>query len=482
MEISSRPVLTDRIMVNITPNIKEDLLYENEKGELSLRNKSNQAITDLLIENRKIKNLGFKVFEDRYKNKHQDVIIKTKWDYVSNIRIDCYAPFRISLTFNFIRYLRHIIFNDDRYKQYFDFEYDKKIMLDDDNFINYENWKNWDYGLVGNLEKDLKQHFIEIAQEVLFELCPVVDLNYENVTVNEIEFNRDYYCGKNRAKEVIWLLGKFIHTADGERYQRKIESIALDHKAPPIVRKEGLSHPKKNAGESLQFKIAEGLYFKFYHKDRDHIRAEITAKKGFLKRKFKIKRVYSFDKKLKTIDSSRQLDKIHKAMEKFTKDIFKKADVEGLIKKIHDDNSRLLDYHITDKIFDFLDRYDPELLDVLTSAINGFVVSDERSKLRIKKDPNLKILHYRVYDGNGNYVYNYDPVKSLEQKNEMIRKRFAKPYPVKFVDRYEQFKIEHRKQKDLKKSLIYQKRKLARTIKEVDKYGIPNAYSFFTKN
>ncbi len=485
LKIDSRPVLPDRLQLIVTPDIKE-LLYEDEKGKLNIRNNINDEISKNLSNNAKVK--GYKrkpVYDDKssYKKKHYEFLIPSQYDYITKIYLDCWNVFHIALTVNVIRYIRSILKSDpERYD--FDMEYDEKIKLDDDNFLNKQNWKGWNDALIGQWIDELHNHILDIANQIMYEIYPLFDYHYCNITVKEIEMNQDVYVGKNNSLTIMSLILHNITNKRGKKFTSDLEVISSYSRVPKVENDKGITLKQKNACHSVQFQIGNSLYYKLYRKDKDHIRAEITAKNKFVKNRFEKKYVYDFDNNLKKIDRSCKLEKILPAMKQLSKDIFKESKLNDFINNLVEEEKKLLDQHRISKLYDFLDQSEMyELMTIIDSVLNDMPIpkryknnNDEKVISYMRRNKEMKKNFYRKYDKKGNYDLIYDPKKAMKKRQEMINKRYAKPEVWKVKDYHEQDHILRNKQKNLQKSVINQKRKLARTMYEVDKYGLPNSF------
>jgi len=480
LKISSRPALPDRIQLVITPKIL-DLLHGDENNKRSMKNDINKKLSEILINNGKEKGFEKKpYFKDDNRNAHYTFKIDSEYDYISKIHIDCYAPFHIALTLNFNRYLRSILLSDPE-KYNFDIEYDKKIKLDADNYINKEIWKGWNDALIGQLLHDLKSHILRISDKIMYDIYSLFEHKYENVTVKQIEMCKDYFVGNNQSLTISELLNKHIHTAYGQRFINDIESTSYYHRVPKIKIDDGFSCKHKNECSSIQFQIGNNLFYKIYRKDKDHIRCEITAKNKFIKNRFKTKYEYGFDKNLKYTNNSSDIYKILPSMKKLSKDIFKGSNFENFVSKMYDQNKRLLDTHKINIVNDFLEKSKQyELQHIIDCVANDVQITNAAAISYLKRHRDVRLNFYRSYNGNGRSSYIYDPVKAMNQRNEMIQKRLAKPNVINVIDEHKIKKIYQRKQNNLVKSLNDQKRKFARTMDEVEKYKLPNQYDFFS--
>ena len=138
--------------------------------------------------------------------------------------MDAFHPFTVYFKINFIRLLR------SRIKTGFKPVYDKKILLDEDNYLNYENWPYWDNNLVYGLLNELNDNCLNVATETLNHLLPGHQLEYKTVTINQVETNVDYYVGRNNSLFVMDEFAKFIFSNDGKNFVKDMGSIAVKHR------------------------------------------------------------------------------------------------------------------------------------------------------------------------------------------------------------------------------------------------------------
>ena len=142
LEVISRSVLPDRIQVSITPDFMSIYDYNDKKLVLKTKYKD---YSNILIQNCKLKKYENNRYRDKKDRLHYMINIPCDIDYVSNVRLDAFDPFTFSFKFNFIRFLRSKVVNQ------IDINYDKSILLDEDNYISNKVWKSWDNKLVYDL-------------------------------------------------------------------------------------------------------------------------------------------------------------------------------------------------------------------------------------------------------------------------------------------------------------------------------------------
>jgi len=78
-------------------------------------------------------------------------------------------------------------------------------------------------------------------------------------------------------------------------------------------------------------------------------------------------------------------------------------------------------------LHDFYLRVNPEMISVIDSVLNHVPLVEHDAIMFLRKHPNMRRQFVRVYDGNGNWFYNWDPVKAEYLRNDMIKNRYAKP-------------------------------------------------------
>ena len=127
-----------------------------------------------------------------------------------------------------LRLIRSKIINTDGFNK----KYDKEVLLDEDNYLNYENWPYWDNNLISDTINQLPELCINIAKKSLFLLLPCHEITYDNVTVNEIETNIDYYMGCNNSLDFMKKFSEWIEKPNGNGFKKDICEIAVKHRCP----------------------------------------------------------------------------------------------------------------------------------------------------------------------------------------------------------------------------------------------------------
>lgn len=411
IEVHERPVVFDRIQCHVTPDYVDT---DNEEFK---------KLTDPAIATRKLFGYKHDYFKDRKSNSHY--IVKLPDDperpYIKNIRVDLYHPFTVAFKLNFIRLLRHKLKDNPNFRN----DYDRYILLDEDNYINYEIWPYWNNNLVSDILNNFSNLCIEIADQSMCMLLPYHYILYENVTVTQLETNIDFYVGRNNSLCVSKQYSRFILSDEGDEFRKDLGSIALKCHVPDSDFDDRIDAREKNSCHSVGFQISKDLYFKIYRKDKDHVRAELMFNKGYLQRKFKKKYVDDYGNK--RVSSSRNIDKISRPVLEFSKSFFKKIDLPSVFHNITSDDSHLVVLNQLQDLYDFYRRSNPEMIPIINSIVNHVPLVEQDAIMFLRKHPGMRRQFVRVYDGNGRWFYNYNPEKAEVLRNEMIKNRFVKP-------------------------------------------------------
>jgi len=435
IEVHERPVLLDRIQVTITPNYS-DVFDLNEKlpnGRYNLFEKY-EKYKDLIIANGKLhKSEGYKVETSFSKGKFQYFIVLPESetpDYVTNVKISPFAPFVIAMKINFIRLLRHRLKDDPSFRH----DYDKYILLDEDNYLNYENWPYWNSGIVSSLLNDLNDICMEVADLAMYQLMPFYEIPYCNVVVSQIEANIDFYVGRNSSLFVSKRYSRFVYSDDGEDFKKQILATAVKCHVPDDNFKNDIESKEKNSCHSVGFQISKDLYFKIYRKDLDHVRAELMFNKGFLQRKFGRKYKDKYGNEKTTV--SRNVKRIVKPVMEFSKSFFKQIDLTDIFYNILSEKRNVVSLNQLNDLHDFYLKSQPEMITVIDSIVNNVPVVNPEIIAFLRKHPKMRRQFVRMYNGNGRWIYVYDPIKAEQLRNEMVKNRYVKPKSMKKQKRY----------------------------------------------
>lgn len=370
--IIERPVIPDRIQVNITPKFNSIYDYYLEEKEFFIKMEF-ENYKDLIIKNCKLKKLETKKFRSKGKFKYM-ANIPSDIPYISDIKVSALPPFSISFKLNFIRLLR------EKIKQYpnFNNEYDKQIKLDEDNYISNKIWKNWDTNLISNLLNDLNEICLKIADKSMYYIIPYHSIQYENVTINQIETNIDYNVGTQKSLYFMNKISEFINTDKGTEFRKNIGEIALKHRIPYNLTSD-LTTIEKNETVSIQFQICKGLKAKIYRKTKDDIRFELTFKKTYLKRKFR-----KINEKKST---STNIKRIAKPVIEFSKDFFKEVDLISYLKEIEKSEKYNLVFYQLNPVYEHFRQTQPEINDIIDCLVNKKPITDKNTIKYIKNHP-----------------------------------------------------------------------------------------------
>ena len=403
VEIIQRPLLTDKLELSCSTKYlltKGSKQYQNiiEQNQDKLTYYS--SIFAIYLTDKK------KYHVDKKKNTNQynidvpkeDYI--TKYPYISHVRLRMDNPYTITFTFNFIRYLRYLIKQQDPAS--FNDEYDKQIYVHDDNYLNLQNWPNWDTQLIKQANKNIPDLSKQFSKYIIDQYIPDFTEEYKQLTIKAIEINKDYFVGSHNSGDVLHQLHKFIISAQGTEWIQSLKGRALaTYKA-----KNQRKYHKQAYGDlytpTLKFHVAQGIFFKIYRKTKDHIRFEVSYTKKFIVGKYK----------------THSYEDVQTKLRKITKEFFKHANFEEIIKQSIQNtyNDR---FSLVDDIYTFLDKHKPELSNIIDSVVNRAPIIDMETQNYIRKDKDLSTYFNRIYLGNGRRAFIYDDTRKHRiQKNK----------------------------------------------------------------
>jgi archaellin len=210
IEIHDRPVLFDRIQVNVTPDYM-----------IAQKVQSDNNLKTAMIDYAKIKRYHNSKFSNRDKFNYwiyldDEKELTDKYPFISTIRISAIPPFSVQYKFNFIRYIKYQLMSSNAIRK----EYDSTTLLDSDNFLNYEVWPYWDNDLIARSINNLESIMLEIANDVMRSLVSYgVTFEYQKVTVNALEVNIDYFVGCNMSLTFMSKIIDYMFTDDGREFR-----------------------------------------------------------------------------------------------------------------------------------------------------------------------------------------------------------------------------------------------------------------------
>lgn len=414
IEIHERPLLFDRIQVSVTPDYLK-----------SLNDINCEQYKDMIIANRKLHEYPFKYYNDKSGKGHYVVILpeNPKITYFSNVRVDAFHPFTVSFKLNFIRLLRDRLKDDPNFRS----GYDESIFLDENNYLNYENWPYWNINLVSAVTNELNDLCLKIADNSLYQVLPIHKVEYKNVSINQIETNKDYYVGCNLSLFVMNKYSSFIGSKDGIEFRKNIGEISARCRIPESSF-DSVCSVDKAESVSVQFEVTNGLHLKVYPKDKDHIRAELLFEKPFLRNKFKYYELNLDGRKNLNNPKSQSVNikRILVAVSEFSKDFMKYTDIESILYRLMSDRSSVAVLNQLQPLYEFWESAMPEINVINDCVINNISITDKKTIRFLRKYQKLKHKFIRNYNKRtGKYSYVCDPEKAEYNLNQMIG--FAKP-------------------------------------------------------
>jgi len=383
-EITLRPMLADRLQISTSVN------YQTELDNITYID----AITKAYLGFKKEYKIKFNKFSNNYYIELDKYLIPF-YSYLGKPQLRLGNPYTITTEFNFIRMIRNFIKDDKT----FNHSYDKKILINEDNYINNKIWRGWDAQLIKNLSKSIEGTCKSYAQEIIQFYVPDFDIEYKNVTLKHAEFNVDYNVGRNKSSEFLHELHHFIISSEGVEWIKKLNSYALNFYSAKDTNIKNINAYGDLYNPTLKFYIAKGIFFKIYRKTTDDIRLEITFEGNYIKRKLK-KQTFSF---------------VYPILRKIAKEFFKKANFEEILEKTRN-NCYADHFAIIDSMYGFLDGIYPELSYILDSICHGNALSNPEAIRFIRSHRNALDFFVPSYTKHGNRVYIFNPDEAHKPK------------------------------------------------------------------
>jgi len=383
-DIVKRMVLPDRIQVSVTPVIMSVYDYDCYSKRLILKSKY-KGYKDVLIANCKLNDYDSDRYRDSKNKFHYMINIPSDYEFISSIRLDAIDPFTFSFKFNFLRFLREFfVFNVD---------YDKQVLLDENNYIPVMVLDDKIVSRIYDLLSDLNNILIGYVNKIMFKFFPVFDIQYNRVTVNQIEFNVDYYVGTNESLYFMNRFSDFINSDYGIAFRNRVGAIALKHKIPFNLSSEN-TVVEKNESISIQFEICKGLKAKVYRKTRDHIRFEFTFEKSYLRRKFR-------NINVEKPSTSTNVKRIVNPVMEFSKELFRGIEFEKYLNDIKKSENYNLVFNQLNPVYEFYRQTDPVHNDIIDSIVNSNPITDSDSISYISKRNSYSKKFERKYTDSG---------------------------------------------------------------------------------
>ena len=416
-----RPLLMDHIQLRMRPAYYE--IYQKSDKPMEFYNYPYDEYPSKLIEIRKQKK--YKNVQNRKSGKHKyEIMIPSKYPFISDIRLSAWGMFDMSFKFNFIRYLN--CFLQEINAPGYDKEYFEKIKLDDDNFITYNVWP-YDNSIVRPLVANLQDNVLRYANNIFSEFTNgSLSMEYQKATVSHLEINHDFFVGQNQSMIIMQLLHQYLTDFKNEiSFRKKLGAIAMHHGIPYSLDKKNKTLFNKNETLGIYFPICDGFSFHIYKKTTEDIRTEFTYLSDFMIKKFKTPKM-KFDKQngyYKEIQSgSRDLSRIIAPAFKFTKKMFADLNFANyLLHSVYIPNQKTsIDYSRSFQNLCF-ETY-PELNHVQNALLNNIPIKDPRiiSSIRENFPKFLKKFDYKTIKGVKSLVLRETPKKTVPSKKRRI--------------------------------------------------------------
>ena len=334
-----------------------------------------------------------------------DEIIKTfsSSDYISHVGMNKSPPYSVSMDMNGIRMVRSHLMKD--ITSGFNYEHDKAIRINDDNYLNYEIWKDLDRKKICDYEKHIEDEASWICKKTWDLLLedPSEDYFFVNtISIAKIEFNDEFFVGQDNSYGVMKRFIEWISTNKGRDFISNIGGAGYRlYKDDDF--QVGHEIMNSDTGMSVKIHIAKGVWFKVYRKTKEHIRAEVGFESVFLRRKYK----------------TREFSKVYNQLRHIAVRLIKKSGIEAIISQlIFNDNKPTKKEEISDRKNDFLNTMLPGLSEIAEKVACGYPITEKDQVELIRKNHYLKGLFYRKYVKN-KFAYFYDPYETLRKTDQL---------------------------------------------------------------
>jgi hypothetical protein len=393
----ANPLLADRIQICIS------IKYVAESSSYFDLLPYCYAVLGEYLQSKKEFKIIFSSSNHQYYIEVPDDLYKEKYPYFSHLRLNMNSPFTLTVEFNFTRLIRSYA------KDYkgFDSELDSMIRIAENNYVNRRIWHDWDSYLIERLVEDVYSICCSFANFIMGEYIEDFPFDYCQVTVKQIEFNKDFYVGRNRSAVVLKELQNFIMSASGVEWISALGGYAIsyyesDGKITESARFYGDLHTP-----TLKIPISKGIFFKIYRKTTDDIRFEVTFKKRFILRNCK-KSAFDF---------------AYPILRACAKDFIRKAKFNDILKSAVD-NSYPDRFSILERLYTFFDLTYPEFSIVLDCIMHGDPITNPKDIKIIRSNGRISHLFSSALLPNGRPVLTYNLNKPKRKVNEKAESNF----------------------------------------------------------
>ncbi|VVB60300.1 Uncharacterised protein [uncultured archaeon] len=396
--IEKRMVLPDRIQLVCSPD------YNVIRGDQDyFKNGYNKAKEKNWIVTRPRNRKG----EQRPTiNIPEDLYIRD-YPYITHITVNLKKPYSVGMEFNFIRFLKR--YCRDSNPLFFNSNYDEKIRIHEDNYIDNKIIQIDNSGIYDMLIKDVSFLARTISEQFVKELFGVVAFDYEYCSIKQIEFNIDHNVGSDQSLDIFDKLIVFLLSDNGYFWRQKdLQEVALKLITP---RKEDfkdlnpLEINEKLRSHYLFFEICKGMKFKIYRKTTDHIRDEIIFESNYIKRNY----------------PTQQFDKIYETLYEKAKQFINKTKFNEILQELNLTPSytkRCQDrmtntYGLIGKLKD-----GSGLQEVYDAVYFGDPVITQEGFDALNNNPDLKRGFVRRLSSSGQKIYLYSPDEAYKIREE----------------------------------------------------------------
>jgi len=385
--VENRSLLADRIQIVVSPyysDISEDDFFDY------------RSMIQLYFSKDVQKDLGTKI--DRHGKTPAVIVPKSLMHYYpscfNHVRMSAYKPYSVTAEFNFIRFIRAYAMQTLD----FNFNYDDSVRVNEDNFINFQNWSDYDQGLVSYLGNCLTDVFSNFANEVWSILLPENKLLPCHYSISKLEFNKEFFVGSGNSLSVLRSFMKFIHSDKGRSFIHELQALGVNTYKASDIYNNCLNAIDTDKGQTFKFYMGKGVWFKIYRKTTDHVRCEVGFESSYIKRKF----------------GSRSFDKVFDRLRIIADEIIKRSNVEYFIYNSVDTDKSFE----KDRLSDFLDNIYPNFSSICNNVSSNTGISDPACIELIRKNPRFRSLFTSKLvksKGKNGYVYLYDPLRTLRK-------------------------------------------------------------------
>lgn len=373
-------VLPDRIRLSITPDWSyyNSFFPENERDYWEEHSKRVSTLMRVARE---------KKFKIERKQGKPYISTHQYYPFIGHVQV---SPFRLNavqVEFNFIRYL-----NSELHGLFINSESFERIKINENNYTLHDPDKVREF-YVSHVHR-VPYLASCAAQRAMKDLGEF--LQYDNVTIKNIEFNKDFYVGADNSLDVMNRLSHYLQSDGGRAWRLRVLGQLSSH-----VTESALDVEQSSRTLSVRFALAKGLVVKFYNKTTDHVRCELIYFNRYIKKNYRRTSYLAI------------INDLHEHASNL---------IESLkVEKVLLFPLELDDYSVKERCMDVLETVKPGMSEILEAQLYTGVVSTPEGIACIRSYPDFKNLFYLSTDYYGNKIYIYNPVEAKRRREERIQ-------------------------------------------------------------